>query len=102
MKYCIVGLLAVLTVGCGGGSDDTEAPAKEKIDVINDCVIENDTLSLANGEKCNLTESSAGGYSITSGEISCDSGVLTYGGSTFTSANAGITFNGLTFMCAAS
>lgn len=100
MKYHIVGLLSLLTVGCGGGSDDNVAPAKEEVIVIADCAIENDAISLISGETCNLTENSAGGYSISSGEVSCNNAVLTYEGNDFTSANAGITFNGLTFMCA--
>lgn len=99
MKYYIVGLLSLLTVGCGGGSDDSVEPIQEEVIVIADCVIENDEISLTNGKTCNLTESSAGAYSISSGEVSCNNAVLTYGGNDFTSANAGITFNGLTFMC---
>jgi hypothetical protein len=102
MKYYVVTLLSVLAVGCGGSSDSgvDKKPEKEQEVVVSDCIVENDTISLASGGICNLTDIDAGTYSTSSGEVSCDNGVLTYGSGTFSSANAGITFNGLTFMCA--
>ena len=100
MKYYVVTLLSVLTIGCGGSSDSGVDEISEKEQEVSDCIVENDTISLTSGGICNIKDSDAVTYSISSGEVSCDNGVLTYGSGTFTSANAGITFNGLTFMCA--
>ena len=96
--------MALLTTGCGGGgsSDSESTSGNTQAEVVSDCTVESDAITLASGAKCNVTATIASTYSLTAGEISCDNGTLTYGGSTFTSANAGIIFNGLTFICSSS
>ena len=106
MKFYSICFMALLTTGCGGGGggDNVSEPVSDntQAEVVSDCIVENDTITLASGAKCNITDAIASTYSLTAGEISCDDSTLTLNGSTFTSANAGIIFNGLTFMCSSS
>jgi len=100
MKFYGVCILALFTVGCGG-SDSTDNSTSEVVEVkVESCSISSDTISLKSGESCELLDSQSNLYGTSSGEVDCDGGMLTYGGNTFTSGQAGITFNGLTFECA--
>lgn len=100
MKFYGVCILALFAVGCGGSDSSSDSGSEVEEVKVESCSISNDTVSLKSGESCELSDSQASVYGASSGEISCTSGMLTYNGNTFTSGQAGITFNGLTFVCA--
>jgi len=98
MKKLVLGIIVIGLSACASDDDKDETNPG----VVSDCVIESDSINLASGESCNLTEESANLYSTTAGEVECNAGVLVYANSTFSTPTSGITFNGLTFVCAAS
>lgn len=100
MKFYGVGILVLFAVGCGGSDSTNDSNTESEEVKVESCSISNDTISLKSGESCELSDSQANVYGTSSGDLSCNSGTLTYNGNTFTSGQAGITFNGLTFVCA--
>ena len=95
LSLTIIGLSA-----CGGSSDSSGSiinSVGSNDDVI--CSVSNSTIALADGERCEISDETASLFNISAGEISCESGNLTFGGSTFSSNGTGLLFNGLTLIC---
>lgn len=106
MKFLSKGLMTGLIISiaaCGGGgggksssSGEESSSTKTTEQESTFCSIIDDTISLNDGESCELSESDAIEYRLT-GEIGCNDGTLTIGSSTYSSAR--IQINKIEFFC---
>jgi len=103
MKFVSLVSVIVLLSACGGGSDgDGGTTVTETVvEGTPDCMIVMNSLSLSEGDVCNLTADDAGTYGISPGEVSCANSTVIYNGSQFQAGEGGINFSGLTFTCGA-
>lgn len=102
MKNLNLVFLAVILTGCGssgGNSSGGDTTSSSEAASVADCVVTMSTVSLESGDTCTLNKSDADLFSISAGEISCDSGAINYNGNSFSSGANGFTFNGLTIAC---
>ncbi len=98
-------LLALLVLAsCGGGgkgSDGSSASSTpNQTTTTAQCAVVMSTISLKNGETCNLSAADAALFAVSPGVISCSAGTITYNGNTFQSGTNGFTFNNLKLACA--
>lgn len=113
MKNNILMLTLLLAISaCGGSSDSSGSDTNTGGEGSgssngNDCVVVNDTITIANGASCDLTSEIVSTYSLTSASVdtssavSCDAnGSLTVG--FFTAGSGSSTLNNLTFSCSGS
>ncbi len=103
MKIVSLVSVIILLSACGGGSDsgDNKADTETIVEGTPDCMILMNSLSLSEGDVCNLTAEDAATYAISPGVVSCASSTITYNGSQFQAGEGGINFSGLTFTCGA-
>ena len=103
-RYVLLLIAITSFSACGGSSDSsgTFISSGNNSEALNECVLsENEsTISLESGESCEISSDLAQTFSISAGEISCNEGNLTFGGSVFSATN-GVAFGDLTLICGA-
>lgn len=99
MKLIILAILGLVASGCSSSSKDSWPNETEGLGV-SECIILTDEVQMSSGEVCTLSEENVAQYSVSPGEVECDAGILTFGGSEFNSATDGVNFGGLTIYCA--
>lgn len=95
-QLLLLTLIASLTACSSGSSSGGGTPPV--LSSTPYCEIENDTIELEHGEDCEFTAAQSEPYSLSSSELRCNNGTLTYNENQFSSQN-GISFNGLEFIC---
>jgi len=100
MKSLAKGLtvLIVFTLAACGGAGDSDSSGNNNSGVTPICNVTNNTITLLNGNACEITAAIAVEYSVSAGVIRCEDQQLNYNGGTF-SAGSGYSINGLSIVC---